>query len=84
MMENFMNAYYGKIFIEELKKKFWLIIIITIVCGVFVGVDKCFFGQQMIQTTTFHSEKTIQIDYSQPNISGTEFNYSTFFNSYSV
>lgn len=83
MMENFMNTYYGKIFIEELKSKFWIIIVVAIVCGVLVGIDKCFFSQQMIQTTTFHSEKTIRVNYSQPNKSGKEFDYQTFFNSYS-
>lgn len=78
-----MNAYYKKIFIQELKAKFWIITILAIVCGVLVGVDKCFFGQQMVQTTTFYAEKTIKVNYSIPNISGTEFDYSTFFNSYS-
>lgn len=75
-----MNTYYGKIFIEELKSKFWLVIILAVICGVLVGVDKCFFGQQMIQTTTFHAEQTIKVDYSMPNKSGREFDY---FNSYS-
>lgn len=78
-----MNTYYEKIFIEELKSKFWLVIILAVICGVLVGVDKCFFGQQMIQTTTFHAEQTIKVDYSMPNKSGREFDYSTFFNSYS-
>lgn len=82
-MENTMNTYYGKLFIGELKSKVWLIIILAIIFGVLVGVDKSFFSQDIIQTTTFHTEKTIKVDYSLPNNSGMEFNYSSFFNSYS-
>lgn len=78
-----MNTYYRKLFIKELKSKIWLVIIIAIICGVLVGIDKCFFDQQIIQSTTFHAEKTIKVNYTSPNKSGREFDYGTFFNSYS-
>lgn len=78
-----MNTYYRKLFIKELKSKIWLVIIIAIICGVLVGIDKCFFDQQIIQSTTFHAEKTIKVNYTLPNKSGREFDYGTFFNSYS-
>lgn len=78
-----MNTYYGKIFIKELKAKVWVVIIISIICGALVSIDKCFFGQQIIQSTAFHAERTIKVNYTLPNKSGKEFDYGTFFNSYS-
>lgn len=78
-----MNTDYQKILTSEIKSKIWLFIVLAILCGVLVSIDKIFFSQQVIQSTIFHTEKTVKINYIYSNKSGDEFDYSMFFNSYS-
>ena len=71
-------------FFSELKKKRWIVIIFIILVGLLVGVEKTFFSHQIIQSTTFHSERTVQVKYSDPALKqNQDFNYKVFFSTYS-
>ena len=71
-------------FFSELKKKRCLVFIFIVVIGLLVGIEKTFFSHLIIQSTTFHSEKTIQVKYSDVTlIQNRDFNYKAFFGTYS-
>lgn len=75
---------YQCVFIRELKRKWWIIAIFVIVLGITVGVEKTYFGNQIIQSSAFHTEKMVQVGYDKGySNAGTEFNYSAFLGSYS-
>lgn len=70
------------IFISELKKKVLLILILMFIFGIGVGVEKGYFNNQIMQTTTFETEKVVRATYSNPEISGSEFDYGFFASTY--
>lgn len=75
---------YQSFFVKELKQKWWIIAIFIIIFGVAVGIEKTYFGKQVIKTSALHAEKTIQVVYDKNyNNDGTEFNYNVFFRTYS-
>ena len=56
---------YQCVFIRELKRKWWIIAIFVIVLGIAVGVEKTYFGNQIIQSSAFHTEKMVQVGYDK-------------------
>ncbi len=74
---------YQSFFVKELKQKWWIIAILIIVFGVAVGIEKTYFGKQVVKTSAFHAEKTVQVIYDKSyNNAGTEFNYKAFLRTY--
>lgn len=73
--------FYG-IFINELKKKALLILILMLIFGVGVGVEKGYFNNQVMQTSTFETEKVVRVTYSNPEVGGSEFDYKLFSSTY--
>lgn len=74
--------FYG-IFAQELRKKILLIAALMVVFGGGIGLEKGYFTNQVMQTTTFETEKVVKMQYTIPNASGSEFDYNAFFCSYS-
>lgn len=71
------------VFIDTLKSKFIYIILLAIIFSLGLVIEKIFFTDYVIQSTRFHTEKTIKIEYNQPLMFNNSLDYGTFLKSYS-
>lgn len=71
------------VFIDTLKSKFIYIILLAIIFSLGLVIEKTFFTDYVIQSTRFHTEKTIKIEYNQPLMFNNSLDYGTFLKSYS-
>lgn len=78
-----MNMDFYGIFARELKKKFLWLVALMVIFGAGIGLERGYFTRQVVQTTTFETEKVVKMQYNIPNNSGNEFDYNAFFSSYS-
>ena len=70
------------IFAREFRKKVLLIVALMVVLSAGIGLEKGYFTKQVVQTTTFETEKVVKMQYNTPNSSGSEFDYNAFFCTY--
>lgn len=71
------------VFIDTLKSKFIYIILLAIIFSLGLVIEKTFFTDYVIQSTRFHTKKTIKIEYNQPLMFNNSLDYGTFLKSYS-
>lgn len=71
------------VFIDTLKSKFIYIILLAIIFSLGLVIEKTFFTDYVIQSTRFHTGKTIKIEYNQPLMFNNSLDYGTFLKSYS-
>lgn len=71
------------VFIDTLKSKFIYIILLAIIFSLGLVIEKTFFTDYVLQSTRFHTEKTIKIEYNQPLMFNNSLDYGTFLKSYS-
>lgn len=71
------------VFIDTLKSKFIYIILLAIIFSLGLVIEKTFFTDYVIQSTRFHTEKAIKIEYNQPLMFNNSLDYGTFLKSYS-
>lgn len=78
-MDNYME-----IVLKEIRVKKYLIVFLTILCGLVVGVERTYFHTSVPQTSEYQIEYLIKLTYDKPNLSGNEVNYAGLLSSSSV